>query len=247
MLHKYVRPILIGPVALLLSSGLLAQVWRGTAPFCEGRCLAGEREIARNSTGDGGRCITGSKALCQGRNTGAACQVLQSNVECKGVVMICDNGFYSQTTSVPQWHSCARYVCGACLGFWSDWKAPVFETGRGLSTLSVRSLGATGGNQSRLPSGPDTCKPGLVWREAIAKDHVCVDPAVRQQARNDNASSAGRVNRTNHLSGPDTCVPGFVWREVIPADHVCVAPQVRERTRRENASVEANRVRGAGW
>ena len=239
--------VLIAPLFLVLPSASTAQVWRGTAPFCEGRCLAGEREIARNSTGDGGRCITGSKALCQGRNTAEACRPLQSNVECKGLVMICDNGFYTQNTSSPQWHSCAKYVCGGCFGFWSDWKPPVTQTAGGLATLSVRSIGGGAGNQTRLPYGPDTCKPGFVWREAIAKDHVCVVPGVRQQARDDNAGSAARVDRLNHSYGPDTCVPGYVWRETVPSDHVCVLPQVRERTRVENASVERNRVRGAGW
>lgn len=54
-------------MALALPSGANSQVWRGTAPFCEGKCLAGERELARSSSGDGSRCITGSKALCQGQ------------------------------------------------------------------------------------------------------------------------------------------------------------------------------------
>ena len=28
-----------------------------------------------------------------------------------------------------------------------------------------------------LPYGPDTCKQGYVWRDAIPGDHVCVVPA----------------------------------------------------------------------
>ena len=105
-------------IALALPTGANSQVWRGTAPFCEGKCLAGERELARSSSGDGSRCITGSKALCQGANTPAACRPLQSNTECKGVVMICDNGYYTQRTNVPEWHSCAPGILvgleGAC-------------------------------------------------------------------------------------------------------------------------------------
>lgn len=225
-----------------------AQVWRGTAPFCEGKCLAGEREIARSSSGDGSKCITGSKALCQGLNTPAACRPLQTNVECKGVVMICDNGFYSQRTNSPEWHSCAKYACGACLGFWSDWKEPVGGTAQGAAgVLGIRSLPGGAANKSRLPFGPDTCKQGFVWREGIPQDHVCVTPAARKQAHDDNAQRATRVNRTSQPYGPDTCLPGYVWREIVPADHVCTTPDVRERTRRENAAFEANRVRGASW
>jgi hypothetical protein len=235
-------------IALALPSGANSQVWRGTAPFCEGKCLAGERELARSSSGDGSRCITGSKALCQGANTPAACRPLQSNTECKGVVMICDNGYYTQRTNVPEWHSCARYACGACLGFWSDWKEPVVGTADGVATaVGIRSISGSPANKARLPYGPDTCKPGFVWREGIANDHVCVVPAVRDQARNDNAQRGNRINRASQPYGPDTCLAGYVWREIVPSDHVCVTPDIRERTRRENAALEANRVRGAGW
>src|SRR5258708_7310851 len=41
--------------------------------------------------------------------------------------------------------------------------------------------------------GPETCKPGYVWREACGpKDHVCVLPQTRDQAANDNAQAASR-------------------------------------------------------
>lgn len=36
------------------------------------------------------------------------------------------------------------------------------------------------------------CKPGFVWREAVPDDYVCVPPATRQQARDDNAMAARR-------------------------------------------------------
>ena len=189
------------------------------------------RGATRSSSGDGAKCVTGSKALCRGRNTPAACQALQTNVECKGVVMICDNGYYTQSTNVPQWHSCAKYACGACFGFWSDWKEPFVETARGLSPLSVPSVRASAGNAARLPYGPDTCKAGFVWREAIST-RPCrpgFEPTTRQQARDDNARRASRVSPTNRSSGPNTCVPGYVWREVVPSDHVCVTPEVREQ------------------
>jgi hypothetical protein len=233
-------------IVVVAAAAADAQVWRGTAPFCDGSCLPGEREIGRSKSGDGGACVTGSKVLCEGRNT-PACHALQTNVECRGVVLLCDNGFYTQTSSQPSWHSCARYACGGCFGWWSDWKQPVLDTARGLSPLSVPSVRGNASTLSRLPYGPDTCKSGYVWREAIQTDRVCVPPASRQQAQADNALRASRVSSTDRSSGADTCVPGYVWREVVASDHVCVTPQVRERTKRENAQLELTRVRGAGW
>ncbi|HYD79528.1 MAG TPA: hypothetical protein VEC06_06950 [Paucimonas sp.] len=225
-----------------------ADTWRGTAPFCEGKCLPGEVEIQRSESGDGGTCWTGSKVLCRGKTYSPACQPLQTNVACKGVVMICDNGYYKQTTNVPEWNSCATYACGACVGWWSDWKEPVVGTAGGLSPLSVPPLSRSGNSSlPQLPYGPDTCKSGYVWREAITDDHVCVTPASREQARRDNAQRANRVSPTDRSYGPDTCRPGYVWREVVPTDRVCVTPEIREQTRRENAQFENNRALGSLW
>lgn len=39
-------------------------VWRGTAPFCAGRCLRGERRVAVSKTGSGRRCVSGWKVRC---------------------------------------------------------------------------------------------------------------------------------------------------------------------------------------
>lgn len=103
--------ILAQNLLLWTSSGLYADTWRGTAPFCKGRCLSGETEIARNKNGNGGHCVTGSKALC--RNAAALCRPTQTKTSCAGVVMICDAGFYS----IPDvWHSCSKFACGACFG-----------------------------------------------------------------------------------------------------------------------------------
>jgi hypothetical protein len=47
--------------------------WVGTAPFCAGKCLPGETELARggggatasdNIAGFGAGCVTGTKAYC---------------------------------------------------------------------------------------------------------------------------------------------------------------------------------------
>jgi hypothetical protein len=81
----------------------------------------------------------------------------------------------------------------------------------------------------------DLCLQGFVWREASTTDHVCVTPAVRQQARADNAEAASRRNPAGPF-GPDTCNQGFVWREAFSNDHVCVTPDVRSEARSDNAA-----------
>jgi hypothetical protein len=42
------------------------------------------------------------------------------------------------------------------------------------------------------PYGPDTCKQGYVWREAIPNDRVCVTPEARSQAAEDNQRGTER-------------------------------------------------------
>lgn len=253
---RFVRRLVMIVFAALLAvgSGLQmspakADTWRGTAPFCAGECLPGEVEVQRSSSGDGGSCWTGSKVLCRGKTPTPTCQALQTNVACKGVVLICDNGFYTQTTNQPDWHSCSQYACGACLGWWSDWKEPVGGTiGAGRDVLP-RSLPSLPRNSSlpNLPYGPDTCKSGYVWREAITDDHVCVTPESRAVAGYDNALQKTRISPTDHTYGPDTCKSGYVWREVVPSDHVCTTPQIREKTKSENSQFENNRARGSLW
>jgi hypothetical protein len=248
---RLARVVGIGGLLLIILAVLIpvasADTWRGTAPFCAGSCLRGEQEIGRSKCGDGACCATGSKALC--RNSAPTCRALQTNVACKGVVLICDNGFYTQTTSQPDWHSCSTYACGACLGWWSDWKQPAAGTAGGIiSVLSMPSLPRNGNTSlPNLPYGPDTCKQGFVWRGAIQNDHVCVRPESRDRAANDNRNAMSRRVQNGGAYGPDTCKQGFVWREVVPSDHVCVTPQVRDQTKVENSQFEVNRARGSLW
>lgn len=90
-----------------------ADTWRGTAPFCDGQCRAGETEVRRSKTGNGARCWTGTKVLC--RNIDPLCVPLQTRTKCYAVVMVCDDGYYEFPTN--QWKSCSKYACGACFGF----------------------------------------------------------------------------------------------------------------------------------
>jgi hypothetical protein len=87
------------------------------------------------------------------------------------------------------------------------------------------------------PYGPETCKQGFVWREACGpNDHVCVLPAIRTQAAQDNAQAMSRKQPGGGPYGPDTCKQGFVWREACgPEDHVCVPPQTRTQAQQDNS------------
>jgi hypothetical protein len=79
-------------------------------------------------------------------------------------------------------------------------------------------------------SQPNTCIAGYVWREAFPGDYVCVLPATRAQAAQDNALAASRIAATG------LCNPGYVWREAGPNDHVCVTPETRAQTAADNAA-----------
>jgi hypothetical protein len=84
--------------------------------------------------------------------------------------------------------------------------------------------------------GPETCKQGYVWREATGpNDHVCVIPATREQAADDNSKYAERRQGYGPY-GPDTCRQGYVWREASgPQDHVCVVPATRAQAAQDHA------------
>ena len=92
------------------------------------------------------------------------------------------------------------------------------------------------------PYGPDTCKQGYVWREAIPSDHVCVTPATRQQTRDDNRQASARRDPTGPY-GSDTCKQGYVWRDAFPNDHVCVTPQTRQQAQDDNSQAAQRRAR----
>jgi hypothetical protein len=84
---------------------------------------------------------------------------------------------------------------------------------------------------------PDDCSQatGYVWREAYGRDdHICVPPASRTQAVEDNAQAGRR-----RAPGSDACQPGFVWREADQSDkhrhdHVCVTPATKSQTIEDN-------------
>jgi hypothetical protein len=88
------------------------------------------------------------------------------------------------------------------------------------------------------PPSADSCVSGYVWRMARPSDHVCVVPAVRDQAAADNAAAASRwVSSADH-----SCKPGFVWRGAFQGDDVCVALNVRTQTSHDNSAAAGRRI-----
>jgi hypothetical protein len=106
----------------------------------------------------------------------------------------------------------------------------------GSSVAQEKTGTTTGGSLTveNCKSGPDTCQKGFVWREASPKDHVCVKPAMRKQAHDDNAKAASRRDPKAGAYGPDTCLKPYVWREAFAGDHVCVAEPARSQAAEDN-------------
>jgi hypothetical protein len=99
---------------------------------------------------------------------------------------------------------------------------PIIHIGRSTQTSAPVGIAAP------------TCKQGFVWRESRPQDFVCVSPASRSMAAQENALAGSRRNPAGGY-GPDTCVSGFVWREAFDGDHTCVVPARREAVHQENA------------
>ena len=57
------KVITIAAIICLMAPLAKADTWYGTAPFCNGHCLAGEIQIATSNSGNGASCWTGYKVL----------------------------------------------------------------------------------------------------------------------------------------------------------------------------------------
>ena len=102
----------------------------------------------------------------------------------------------------------------------------VLRTNTIWADLEISVLGQT----DNIPYGPNTCGPGLVWREGDALDYVCVSPARRTQVKSDNAQAANRRCCTGNYN----CIAGYVWRQAWPLDYVCVTPGERSTAQSES-------------
>ena len=83
-----------------------------------------------------------------------------------------------------------------------------------------------------------------MWREAGPGDVVCVTPAVRSTAAQDNQQASQRVD-PNGAYGPNSCKQGFVWREAFGGDVVCVTPATRSQAASDNAAAASRKAANA--
>lgn len=128
----------------------------------------------------------------------------------------------------------SKVTCPVC----SPTVGPTCSAGNGAALQSVNANGvkitvqSTSAQQATINISTGyavTCLQGYVWRQSSSIDRVCVPPATRQQAANDNAAAASR-----HLPNSATCIQGYVWREAYPNDQVCVSPATRAQTQSDN-------------
>lgn len=93
-------------------------------------------------------------------------------------------------------------------------------------------------NPNRQPGGgaygPNTCKPGYVWRDSFDGDTFCVTPAARQQVHNQNPNR----QPGGGAYGPKTCKPGYVWREKFKGDTLCVTPAERQKAKGQGRVID---------
>ncbi|MFI8277962.1 hypothetical protein ACIGBH_24300 [Streptomyces sp. NPDC085929] len=93
-------------------------------------------------------------------------------------------------------------------------------------------------NPNRQPGGgaygPDTCKPGYVWRDSFDGDTYCVTPEVRQWVHNQNPNR----QPGGGAYGPKTCKPGYVWREKWDGDTLCVTPAERQKAKGQGRVID---------
>ncbi len=88
--------------------------------------------------------------------------------------------------------------------------------------------------------GPATCLNGYVWRQAYSGDTVCVTPATRSRAAQDNAAASSRRDADAGY-GPYGCQSGYVWRTARASDLVCVTPNIRDQVKADNAAAASRR------
>jgi hypothetical protein len=132
-----------------------------------------------------------------------------------------NNGGYYQTTLLRQLGSYAGTGNGP----------PLQSLNLNGATVTVQGTSAKTATVKISTQFAFACAQGYVWREASAIDRVCVTPATRTQAKNDNAQAAAR-----HLPNSTTCVQGYVWREAYPGDVVCVTTATRAQAKADDAN-----------
>lgn len=145
------------------------------------------------------------------------------------------------------WASNTNRHPGAWVTAQPDGNLVIYQPGNAAKGRALWATNTVEHNNAPVPTaakvdyGPYTCVNGLVWREAVPQDYVCVSPSWRQKTWDENARGASLRQPGGGAYGPDTCKQGAVWRETRPSDHVCVLFQSRSRddNRRANKGAYA--------
>jgi hypothetical protein len=101
--------------------------------------------------------------------------------------------------------------------------------------ISVVGAAAAVPAASADPPAP-ACSPGYVWRAAQPGDAVCVTPADRDTAAQENAAGPQNVQPNDG----NVCKPGFVWRNAYSGDATCVTPPQRDQAAAQNAAAASH-------
>jgi Domain of unknown function (DUF4185) len=122
------------------------------------------------------------------------------------------------------------------------WQTTMYYLMSTWNPYDVQLMKVTLAAPNHLPFGPDTCRAGFVWREAIPDDHVCATPRARLATQQQNAEADARRAPKGGAFGLDTCLQGFVWRGAYDQDHICVTPRERSATAASNAAANSRRA-----
>ncbi|KAF8073059.1 hypothetical protein HT031_000720 [Scenedesmus sp. PABB004] len=129
-----------------------------------------------------------------------------------------------------------RLACGAL-------DARVCVSKAAKARVSADNAAAPGrvNNLAAATYGPNTCKPGFVWRQADAFDYVCVLPESRAavwQANSNRWLSFDPAATPKSEYGEFMCRVGLVWRGAFFYDLTCVDASVRTAVTEENSKSE---------
>ena len=140
----------------------------GTAPFCDGECPVGWKDVGRQEA----NCWTGSKANCCPYPDDPRLRPPPPPRDCSFGPGTCKQGFVWREAFAND------RVC-----------VPADRRTQARQDNSNANLRR---NPNGGAFGPDTCVEGFVWREATPSDHVCVTLIERARAKEDNTQAQAR-------------------------------------------------------
>ncbi|NUW38305.1 hypothetical protein HTZ77_43955 [Nonomuraea sp. SMC257] len=102
-------------------------------------------------------------------------------------------------------------------------------------TIRIDSVTAESATVTATTYIATKCLAGYVFRDAVPEDKVCVTPATREQAAEDNLRAPSRVDNNGK------CIFPYTHRLVVPTDTVCVSSATRVQVILDNRTA-ADRI-----